>query len=105
MLQLWMKPHSQCRGCVKWKEAKALLTKRTSVERIKGAGAPSLPAAPKENCEGPSAESLGPGWNNAVRGGSVLRVIPQLIPNQLPDRSLKHLHEVKQKTPVRKARL
>jgi hypothetical protein len=65
------------RDCVKWKEAKAALTKRKPIVRSKEGSATSL-AAPKAKQAEPSAEQekLGPGWNHVVCGCRVVRVTP-----------------------------
>jgi hypothetical protein len=62
------------RGCVKWKEAKAALTKRTP-ESVRKSAATNRSAAPKAQQAGPSAEQtdLGEGWNLVVRGGRVVK--------------------------------
>ena len=68
-------------GCVKWKDAKAVLAKQTSVEHSKGGGTPGLPVAPKANQVEPTAkqERLGPGCNH-VHWGHVVRASPPTNP-------------------------
>jgi len=58
------------RGCVRWKEAKAALAKQAPQRSLKSV-ATALPAAPKAQRAGPSAEqrNLGEGWNHVVQGG------------------------------------
>jgi hypothetical protein len=68
------------RGCVKWKEAKAALAKRTPLGNKEGR-APST-AAPKLAEE---QEILGPGWTHVVCGGRVVKVTPtEPIPSTDP---------------------
>jgi len=58
------------RGRVKWKEAKASVTKQAT-KRSRKSVTTAQPAAPKAQRAGPSAEQkyLGEGWNHVVRGG------------------------------------
>jgi len=60
------------RGCAKWKEAKAVLAKRSPVGRNKGRGTPSPPAVQAKWAEPSAEQKLGPGWNHVVRGGRVV---------------------------------
>ena len=75
------------RGCVRWKEARAALAKRTP-EQGRRMVAPSKPAAaPKENRAEPSAEQmeLGEGWSHVVRGGRIAKsTLLNLSLNQSP---------------------
>ena len=59
------------RGCAKWKEAKAALTKRTPAPRVHTNGATGRSASAQATRAEPSAEqkSLGPEWSHVVRGG------------------------------------
>jgi hypothetical protein len=63
------------RGCSRWKEAKAALTKQTLIERSRMHGATGRPAALKEVRAEPSVEqkSLGPGGNHVVRKDRVFK--------------------------------
>ena len=84
------KPHSELRGCVMWKEAKAALAKQAP-ERSRKSVATGRPAAPKAQRAGPYAEQrkLGEGWNHVVRGGgsSRLRRTHSTTHNQIPSSS------------------
>jgi hypothetical protein len=71
------------RGCVKWKEAKAALTKQAP-ERPGKSAATDRPVAPKAQRAGPTVEQmdLGEGWNHIVRGRVVKATNPP--PNSNP---------------------
>ena len=70
---------------------------RMPVERGKGRGAPSFPAAPMANRVARTAEQdmLVPVWNHVVRGGRVVRATPPTDPQNFPARSLKFLHAMR----------
>ena len=72
---MWRKRYSKLPGLCDVDEAKARLTRLTSVERSKVRGAPSLAAAPTANRAVLSAKQkrLGPGWDHVVHGGRVVR--------------------------------
>jgi len=76
-------------GCVKWKEARAALAKRTPERGRKKMFASSKPAAaPKANQAGPSAEQmdLGEGWSHVVRGGRTVKAsAPKPIPQPVTE--------------------
>jgi hypothetical protein len=63
------------RGCAKWKEAKAALTKRTPAPCVHMNGATGRSASAQETRAEPSAEqkSLGPESCHVVRGGRVVK--------------------------------
>jgi len=74
------------RCCVKWKEARAALSKQAP-ERSRKSVAKILPAAPKAQRAGPSAEqkNLGEGWNHVVRGGRVVKATTNPLNNPQPN--------------------
>jgi hypothetical protein len=69
------------RGCVKWKEARAVLAKQAPLLASKNA-ATGHPAAPKTQQAGPSAEqlALGEGGATSFEGGVLRRLLPPLRP-------------------------
>jgi hypothetical protein len=75
------------RGCAKWKEAKAALTKRTPAPRVHMNGATGRSASAQATRAEPSAEqkSLGPEWSHVVRG---VQVVNPTTPSQ-PQPTLK----------------
>ena len=77
------------RGCVKWKEAKAALAKRTPEKGRKMVATSKPTAAPKANQAGPSAEQMdhGEGWSHIVRGG---RTVKASVPKPSHNQSLRH---------------
>jgi hypothetical protein len=83
------KSRANYRGCTKWKEAKVALVKRAHIERNKVSGLP----IPTTKLAEPSAEqeSLGPGWNHAVRGGRVVKAATPPSPKALLSQSPKPL--------------
>jgi hypothetical protein len=77
MLLPWRNRTDNNLDCVKWKETKAALAKRTPVERSKDGSSPSL-AAPKAKLAELSGEqeNFGPGWSHIVRDSRIFRAIP-----------------------------
>jgi len=78
------------RGCVKWKEAKAALEKRTSEQGRKMVPSSKPAAAPKTNRAEPSAEQidLTEGWSHVVRGGRIAKAsAPKPIPQPVTEES------------------
>ena len=75
------------RGCIKWKEAKATLAKR-SPEGVRKSASTSQSAAPKAQRAGLSVEQtdLGEAWNHVVRWGRVVKATttPTPTPNPTP---------------------
>jgi hypothetical protein len=65
----------KCRGCRKWKEAKAAAAKRAEAERVRSDGVSTLSPAPKSAPPKPfpKHEKLGPVRNHIDRGGCVVK--------------------------------
>jgi hypothetical protein len=68
MLQLRGKPTENYRGCSKWKEAKAAISKQVPKQRTRTSRAAIQPAAKKVVTPQPSTEqeSLGSVWNHVA---------------------------------------
>ena len=94
------------RGCVKWKEAKAALSKQVP-ERVRKSTATAQPAAPKAQQAGPSTEhmDLGEGWNHVAYGGHVVKATTTPTPNPNPSpQSVTEVPTQSKVTGTRKAR-
>jgi len=89
MLWLRGKPNGKLPGFVKWKDAKAALTKQAP-HRGRNSAATAHLTAPKEQRPGPSAEQmdLGDVWNHVVRGRRVLKATTYQPLFQIPLPSL-----------------
>jgi len=76
------------RGCVRWKEAKAALAKRTPEQGRRMIAQSKPAAAPKANRAEPFAEQmdLGEGWSHVVRGGRIAKAsAPKPIPQPVTE--------------------
>jgi hypothetical protein len=89
---------ANCRGCDKWKEAKAVLIKRATVGPVVRSGAPSGDVRKAPTRPQPSDEqlSLGDGWNHVLRGARVAQAQPAPPPKPTPT----EITEAPKKAPV-----